>query len=140
MLGKNMLTSRQIKLEIRRRRCDICHEICKVYDPEDCSNGKLVRLKCLNCSWFSEGKVFLKEFNIPLQNRQRVTRLPEYLAIEKKENREEHLQHYSPFLSETPISPKPILSIKETRRKHRKLLKRKGLVDKFGKVEVIRTY
>lgn len=139
MLGKNLLTGRQIKLEMRRQRCGICQSICVQYDTEESSNGKLVRLKCTNCSWISEGKVFLKEYNIPLQSRQRVARIPEYLAIEEKENREERLQHYSPFLAETPMVSNPMpKSIKETRRQRRKLLKQRGLIHSTGKVEVLR--
>lgn len=139
MLGKNLLTSRQAKLETRRQRCDICQSICAQYVEEPYGNGKLVRLKCPRCNWISEGKVFLKEYNIPLQNRQRVAGIPEEYAIEKKENREERLQHYSPFLSETPMkanssNPK---TMKETRRNRRKLLKQKSLVHTTGKVEVL---
>ena len=142
-----MLTSRQIKLEQGRIRCEECHEVCKVYDIEPYANGKLARLKCPKCNWYSEGKVFLKEYNIPLQNRQRVKRIPEDIAIEKKENREERLQHYSPFLAESsmvtnhrgvlvePNLPLPE-SLKEVRKKRNLLLKRKGLVHTTGKVEV----
>ncbi len=134
MLGKNMLTSRQIKLETRRIRCDNCNEKCKVYDIEDFANGKLARLKCPRCNWYTEGKVFLKDYNIPLQIRQRVTRLPMQDAIEKKENREEHLRHYSPFQIETPMVSvfkdlSQAISIKEVRRQRRARLKRLGLSD-----------
>jgi len=139
MLGKNMLTSRQIKLELRRQRCDVCKSICSQYDVEEYGNGKLVRLKCINCNWISGGKVFLKEFNRRLQNRQRVAMIPECLAEEEKIKREEYLQDYYPLLSSNPIKANSsAMTIKETRRQRRKLLKRKGLVHATGKVEVLR--
>ncbi|KKM19677.1 hypothetical protein LCGC14_1653230 [marine sediment metagenome] len=143
MLGKRMLTPRQIKLENRRLRCDNCQSICKVYDDEEeYGNGKLVRLKCPSCSWISEGKVFIKEFNRLLQNRQRVGRIPEYLAEEKKIKREQDLKDYYPLLALNPMKPNSSnpKTIKETRRARRKLLKKKGLVHATGKVEVIKYY
>ncbi len=148
MLGKNLLTSRQIKLEIRRLRCDNCHNICSQFDTEEYGNGKLARLKCPSCNWISEGKVFLKEFNMRLQNRQRVGMIPEYLAVEEKVKREQDLKDYYPMLPYNPMkanasNPKGVKqsvprTMKEIRSQRRKLLKRKGLVDKTGKVEVLR--
>ena len=83
-----------------------------------------------------------------LQNRQRVGMIPEYLAVEEKVKREQDLKDYYPMLPYNPMkanasNPKGVKqsvprTMKEIRSQRRKLLKRKGLVDKTGKVEVLR--